>query len=325
MDAGCTGNTIGGTASGAGNVISANGAYGVWITGDGTTQNLVQSNTIGTDITGTAALGNGYSGVQIDSGAANNTIGGTIPADSNLISANRNYGVHITGAGTTGNLVQGNTIGTDITGTVALGNVQGGGAVDNGAVNNTVGGLTTSDDVFHGFDFTSATSPAALSFQADLSGPPQGQTSGGPTAIYRIDVEANGQLLAIVHAQGFTARLMFLDSQGRVLVQSDGLSPSDPDAVIDQYLAPGNCSLVVESTGGGGTYSLTTTLVPASAPFQAIPVGRDPVSMVAGDFTGDGHLDLAVVNSDRQYRVGVTGQRRRHLPAPGHLRGGDRA
>ena len=44
-------------------------------------------------------------------------------------------------------------------------------------------------------------------------------------------------LLAIVHAQGFTARLMILDSQGRVLVQSDGLSPSDPDSVIDQYLA----------------------------------------------------------------------------------------
>ena len=122
VDAGCTGNTIGGTASGAGNVISANGAYGVWITGGGTTQNLVQGNSIGTDITGTAALGNAYSGVQIDSGAANNTIGGTIPADSNVISANQNYGVHITGSGTTGNLVQGNTIGTDITGTVALAN-----------------------------------------------------------------------------------------------------------------------------------------------------------------------------------------------------------
>ena len=43
-------------------------------------------------------------------------------------------------------------------------------------------------------------------------------------------------LLAIVHPEGFSARLMMLDSQGRVLVQSDGLSPSDPDSVIDQYL-----------------------------------------------------------------------------------------
>ena len=41
VDAGCTDNTIGGTASGSGNVISANGEYGIWITGDGETGNLV--------------------------------------------------------------------------------------------------------------------------------------------------------------------------------------------------------------------------------------------------------------------------------------------
>ena len=166
-------------------------------------------------------------------------------------------------------------IGTDITGTsVALGNAaQAGVQVDQGAANNTIGGLTTPAGVFHGFDFASATSAVALTLRGDLSGPPQGQTSGGPTAVYRIDVEADGRLLAIVHPQGFTARLMMLDSQGRVLVQSDGLSPSDPDSVIDQYLAAGNYSLVVESTGGAGTYALTTTLTPASAPFQPIPVG----------------------------------------------------
>ena len=48
---------------------------------------------------------------------------------------------------------------------------------------------------------------------------------------------------------------MMLDSQGRVLVQSDGLSPSDPDSVIAQDLTPGHYSLVVESTGGAGTYT----------------------------------------------------------------------
>ena len=105
-------------------------------------------------------------------------------------------------------------------------------------------------------------------------------------------------LLAIVHPEGFTARLMILDSQGQVLVQSDGLSPSDPDSVIDQYLAGGNYSLVVESTGGAGTYALTTTLTPASAPFQPIPVGSEPDAIVAGDFTGDGRTDLAVANYD---------------------------
>ena len=185
-------------------------------------------------------------------------------------------------------MVQGNTIGTDVTGTVALANKQAGGQVDNGAANNTIGGLTTPAGVFYGFDFASATSPPALTLRGELSGPPQRQTSGGPTAVYRIDMEIDGQPLAIVNPQGFTARLMVLDSQGRVLVQSDGVSASNPDSVIDQYLTAGNYSLVVESTGGAGAYALTTTLTPATAPFQGIPVGQGPDAIVAGDFTGDG-------------------------------------
>ena len=211
-----------------------------------------------------------------------------------MISGNGYDGVQIVN-GANFNVVAGNKIGTDVSGTAALGNSSSGVEVDAGCANNTIGGLTTGAGVFHGFDFTSATSPAALTLQSDLSGPPEGQTSGGPTAVYRIDLEMDGMLLAIVHPQGLTARLMLLDSQGRVLVQGDGLSPSDPDSVIDQDLAAGNYSLVVESTGGAGTYTLTT-LTQATVPFQLLPVGYQPDTIVAGDFTGDGRTDLAVVN-----------------------------
>ena len=54
-------------------------------------------------------------------------------------------------------------------------------------------------------------------------------------------------------------------------------------------------------------------------------VGSSPSSIVAGDFNGDGRTDLAVANSRLQRRVGVAGQRRRHLPEPGAVRGGDLA
>ena len=111
--------TIGGTATGAGNVISANGNWGVWITGAGTTGVVVQGNLIGTDATGTVALGNAIAGVQIDTGALDNTIGGATAGAGNVISGNDEEGVEITGDGTTGNQVQGNKIGTDITGTVS--------------------------------------------------------------------------------------------------------------------------------------------------------------------------------------------------------------
>jgi titin len=111
-------NIIGGTAPGAGNVISAN-PTGVAIFGAG---NIVQGNLIGTDVTGTVALGNTFSGVDIGGGfAANNLIGGTDPGAGNTIAAN-GAGVTLRFGSGSGNVVQGNLIGTDVTGTVALAN-----------------------------------------------------------------------------------------------------------------------------------------------------------------------------------------------------------
>ena len=47
---------------------------------------------------------------------------------------------------------------------------------------------------------------------------------------------------------------------------------------------------------------MTTMITPAVAPFGGISVGSSvgsqPSGVVEGDFTGDGHLDLAVANYD---------------------------
>src|SRR5262249_21984543 len=72
---GASGNTIGGTVNGSLNLISGNTQSGITITGGGAINNLVQGNLIGTDINGTAPLGNGVSGITITSGASSNTIG----------------------------------------------------------------------------------------------------------------------------------------------------------------------------------------------------------------------------------------------------------
>ena len=48
------------------NIISGNTGDGVLITGTGTNNNVVAGDFVGTDVTGTAALGNGASGVEID-------------------------------------------------------------------------------------------------------------------------------------------------------------------------------------------------------------------------------------------------------------------
>ena len=78
--------TIGGTAAGAGNVISANGLWDVYLEQLGTTGTQVQGNTIGLDATGTTVLGSEV-GVLISNGASSNTIGGTTAASRNVITA----------------------------------------------------------------------------------------------------------------------------------------------------------------------------------------------------------------------------------------------
>ena len=70
---GATNNTIGGTASGAGNVLSSSG-YGLFIDGS-SPGNLIEGNKVGTDITGMHSL---YNDTGIVVASASNTIGGTL-------------------------------------------------------------------------------------------------------------------------------------------------------------------------------------------------------------------------------------------------------
>jgi hypothetical protein len=105
---------------------------------DGSSNNVVTGNFLGTDATGTVAKGN-WVGVWV--GTSNNRIGGTTAADRNIISGNTIDGVQISGAaGGTGNVVLGNYIGLDVTGTADLGNTNQGIALYNGAKDNIIGG-----------------------------------------------------------------------------------------------------------------------------------------------------------------------------------------
>lgn len=129
---------IGGTAPGAGNVISANGGSGVAISTSG---HVVQGNLIGTDVTGTLPLGNRI-GIGVFGVGSDNLIGGTDPAARNVISASVTDGISIQ-QGTTGtasaNTVQGNYVGTDTTGTNPLGNARHGIYVED-SPGNLIGG-----------------------------------------------------------------------------------------------------------------------------------------------------------------------------------------
>jgi hypothetical protein len=142
------------------NVISANGRSsgladghpGVGIGDNGTVQNVLTGNFIGTDATGTKALGNGGVGVFLLNGTQGNRIGTdgdgvNDAAERNIIAANAYQGIAILGAGTDDNIVAGNYIGTDATGKRALGNGNNGVWMLQGAASNRVGTNGTDRDV----------------------------------------------------------------------------------------------------------------------------------------------------------------------------------
>lgn len=115
-----TNTTIGGTTPAARNLISGNNTGVSSITGSsGIT---VQGNFIGTNASGTAALGNSSTGI-LAGGTGNDVIGGTADEARNIIAATQNNaGIIVQHASASSVTIQNNFIGTDVTGTIPLGN-----------------------------------------------------------------------------------------------------------------------------------------------------------------------------------------------------------
>jgi RHS repeat-associated protein len=131
-------NVIGGTASGARNVITGN-RTNVRITGATASGNRIEGNYIGTRPDG-MAMSVDYArgkGVEID-GAPANTVGGSAANAGNVI-AGMERGVDLLGSTAKANLIQGNLIGTDATGTMVI-KVDYGILVEDGVSGTVIGG-----------------------------------------------------------------------------------------------------------------------------------------------------------------------------------------
>ena len=117
ISGGSTGNFIGGDEPGQGNIISGS-VYGSFVSGS--TGNTLEGNYIGTDATGTVAVGNLWAGIYFYEGGNSNTVGGSSSGQGNLISGNSHHGIRIENSN--GNVFKGNLIGTTISGESNLGN-----------------------------------------------------------------------------------------------------------------------------------------------------------------------------------------------------------
>jgi hypothetical protein len=126
-------NLVGGTTAADRNVISGNSIDGAVLRGN---DNTIAGNYIGTDATGTFAIGNGEDGVWLYGGSGNR-VGGTSAAARNVIAANGWAGVAASNLGSD-HVIQGNWIGLNASG-AALGNAEEGVRIYDGT-DVTVGG-----------------------------------------------------------------------------------------------------------------------------------------------------------------------------------------
>jgi CSLREA domain-containing protein/uncharacterized repeat protein (TIGR01451 family) len=150
-----SGDIVGGTEPGAGNVIASNRSGGIFITltlfVPGVLQlsnHLVQGNLIGTDKDGFLPLGNLGDGVTVLT-SSGNTIGGVTPGAGNVISGNGGNGLVFRSNGfspfspdipSQQNFVIGNSIGAARDGATPLGNGLSGIALLGAAIDNRIGG-----------------------------------------------------------------------------------------------------------------------------------------------------------------------------------------
>ena len=133
---GATNNTVGGTTSGAGNLISGNAGGGLGLEG----ANVAQGNLIGTDVTGLLALPNqGVSAVGMSGHGP--ILGGNSASTRNVIAGNGGNGVQVTG---TAFVIRGNYIGVNAAG-AALRNNSAGIDVIGAAVGGTIGGTVAGE------------------------------------------------------------------------------------------------------------------------------------------------------------------------------------
>ncbi|MFQ5605050.1 MAG: right-handed parallel beta-helix repeat-containing protein [bacterium] len=111
-------NQIGGTTFREDNVISGHPHTGVIIQDEGTTNNQIRGNKIGTDWSGKGKIPNRW-GVLITQSAKSNII------EKNIISGNVFFGVFLSGRGTNDNKIWGNIVGKISTSLLDLANKQG--------------------------------------------------------------------------------------------------------------------------------------------------------------------------------------------------------
>jgi CSLREA domain-containing protein len=290
-------------------VINGGFLYGVEIDGGGATNNAVVGNYIGTTADGATAKGLGIYGVLI-AGASANRVGGTAPADRNVISGTTGVsdggGVGVGLAlGAVRNTVVGNLIGLSANSTTyvpnatglmilstARGNVVGDGDKTHGNVisGNRVGVRVqqsgTTGNVISG-------NWIGITFILD-----DGQRiDSGNTFSNNVVANNGGAGVSVTGATHVTVRQNSIRNNGGVGIDlgGDGVTPNDAG---DADLGANNLQNFPVITDAGANGTVTGTLNSAPSTDYTIEAFGSPVCDPSGNGEGQGYAGTATVTTD---------------------------
>jgi hypothetical protein len=290
--------TIGGTAPGAGNLISGNAEDGINVGGAFTFgRAIIQGNLIGTDVNGVVAIPNS-NGIQLPN-SDGTVIGGTSVQARNVISGNRENGIRLN-YGVNGR-IEGNYIGLNRFGTGSLGNTGNGVLVDVISTGNTVGG-------------TASGSSNTIAFNGG-AGVASGPRSLLIASVVANSIHDNGGLGIDINGDGVTKNTPGSGSNYPVITS---VQSSDTGTTIQGSLQNGNYTAGITYTlqffsntkldpsgyGEGETYigqtTITTDGTTSPRPFSvtitpAVPPGRFITAVASGkdQFNQDGYEYLS--------------------------------
>ncbi len=146
-------NTIGGGNATMRNIISGNAGFGIHLYSSGATDNKIQGNFVGTNVSGTAALANASFGIALENSSSNfigtNSNGIDDATEGNLVSGNNNHGILLV-SNSNNNTIAGNMIGTNIGGTAKIGNTFYGIVISGSNSNQIGGGLAVQRNIISG-------------------------------------------------------------------------------------------------------------------------------------------------------------------------------
>ena len=261
--------TIGGSAPGAGNVISANGSIGLVLGSSSVSMvTIVQGNHIGTDPTGTIALGNGDRAIHV--GAFDNVIGGINPGEGNVIAYTTNVGG--TGDGVYLPFSEGNVIrGNSIFGNAGLGiDVMPAGSPD-GVTPNDPGDVDTGGNDMQNFPlFTSVTTGATTHVQGVLH--------SKASTVYDLDFYANA---CSNFPREFLEGVTWI---GTTQVTSDGSGNATFDATLPVATAAGTRITATATDPLGNTSEFSQGLAFSSSPAAGPPAAGTTLTIKGTDF-----------------------------------------